>query len=390
MRLIRLFKKDLAKEASTWVDNQLITVDQARAICRHYDIDYDEIRSGSATYQVLIVLGFLFVGLSLITLIAGNWETIPRAVRMGGLLLLTAGTHSLALRMHQSGRVPAAIGLFFLGNLFYGSSIILIAQIYHLGENMADGVFLWAFGTLPFAVLLCNTWLMSFSGLLALVWWFVEFQTGFLAPVFFAAAFPVFLLAMIFVLARAQASTLLFLMFVISLGLWFETLLSLVWTDGRGRLEFSAEQALVGLALFILAYASSYWLHSKEAAKAKDYGVVLSLWSLRFALLSMLVLSYLAPWERLLGADWSHQTSMWIIVAAVLGLALWIGWKSGRLPILLSITVPCGAVMIAVVTLQTADSAIYFQKRGLRMPAFAPRACQFITGFIRTQESELS
>ena len=34
-------------------------------------------------------------------------------------------------------------GLFFLGNLFYGASIILVAQIYHLGEHMPDGVFWW-------------------------------------------------------------------------------------------------------------------------------------------------------------------------------------------------------------------------------------------------------
>ena len=68
-------------EASTWVDLQLITVEQAQAIpiCRVYGIDYDTIRSRSSAYRVLVVLGFVFIGLSLITLIGANWDTIPRA-----------------------------------------------------------------------------------------------------------------------------------------------------------------------------------------------------------------------------------------------------------------------------------------------------------------------
>lgn len=102
MRLIRLRKKDLATEASTWVDEQLITVEQARAICGRYGVDYDAIRSRSTAYRVLVVLGFLFIGLSPIKVIGANWVTIPRGVRMAGLLVLTAGTHGLAMRKHVS------------------------------------------------------------------------------------------------------------------------------------------------------------------------------------------------------------------------------------------------------------------------------------------------
>ena len=361
MRLIRLLKKDLATEASTWVDKQLITVDQARAICRLYGVDYDAIRSRSTAYRVLMVLGFVFIGLSVITVVGANWDAIPRGVRMAGLLVLTAGTHGLAMRMHLSGRVSSAVGLFFLGNLFYGASIILIAQIYHLGEHMPDGVFLWALGSLPFAVLLCNARLTLFSGLLALLWLYLEFRTGFLAPVFLAAAFPLFLAAEAYVVVRARASTLLFLTFVASLVLWFETLLSLLWMNDRGRLEVSAEQVFVGVALFMLAHAASHWLSAREEEKAKDYGVVLSLWTLRFALLWMLVLSFEAPWAGLLRSDWSHQTSMSLIVAGLAVIALWVGSKTARLPNLLALVVLCGAPMIAVVATRNEGGAVYFQ-----------------------------
>ncbi|MCY4469748.1 MAG: DUF2157 domain-containing protein [Thiotrichales bacterium] len=361
MRLIRLLKKDLAMEASIWVDRQLISLDQARAICRFYGVDYDAIRNRSTAYRVLVVLGFLFIGLSLITIIGANWDAIPRGVRMAGLLVLTAGTHGLGMRMHLSGRTSSAVGLFFLGNLFYGASIILVAQIYHLGEHMPDGVFLWAFGSLPFAVLLCNVWLTLFSGLLALLWLYLEFTTGFLAPVFLAAAFPLFLAAEAYVLVRARASTLLFLTFVASLVLWFESLLSVVWMDERARPDFSAEHVCVGAALFLLAHAVSHWLHASESVKAKDYGAVLSLWTLRFALLSMLVLSFETPWAGLLRSDWSHEASMWIVVAVLAATALWIGSRRAKLPSLIALVVLCGVPMVAVVATRAEHAAVYFQ-----------------------------
>ena len=361
MRLIRLLEKDLATEVSTWVDQGLISADQVRAICRQYGIDYDEIRSRSTAYRVLAVLGFLFIGLSLITVIGANWESIPRGVRMAGLLVLTAGTHGVAVRHHLAGRTSLAIGLFILGNLFYGASIILIAQIYHLGEHMPDGVFWWALGSLPFAVLLCSAGLTVFSGLLALLWFCLEFATGFLALVIFCAAFPLFLVAELYGLVKGRASTLLFLMFVASSVLWLETLLATIWMDGGGRLAFSAEHAFVSAALFILAYAASHRLHSSQSVQARDYGTVLSLWTLRFALFGMLVLSFEAPWEALIGHDWSDQTSMWGIVAALAAAALWFGSKTSTLRVLLTLIVLCGTAMVAVVASHAESDAVYFQ-----------------------------
>ena len=212
---------------------------------------------------------------------------------------------------------------------------------------MPDGVFAWALGSLPSAVALCNPWLTMLSGLLALVWFVVELRTEFLSAVFFVAAFPLFLSAELYVLARGRASTTLFLMFVASLILWLGSVLALMWTDGRSGLEFSSEHVFVGVALFILAYAASRWLHMRESARARDFGAVLSLWTLRFALLSMLVLSFDAPWERLLSVDWDHQASMWIVITAIATIALWVGSKSANLWLLLGITVVCGATMIA-------------------------------------------
>ena len=64
-----------------------------------------------------------------------------------------------------------------------------------------------------------------------------------------------------------------------------------------------AEHIFVSVALFILAHAVSHYLQARGETKAKDYGAVLSLWTLRFGLLSLLVLSFEAPWAGLIEAD---------------------------------------------------------------------------------------
>ena len=358
MRLIRLLKRDLATEVSTWVEREIISLEQARTICRLYGVDYDEIRSRSTGYRVLVVLGFLFIGLALITVIGANWDTIPRGVRMGGLLALTAGTHVLALRHQLSGRTTLATGLFALGNLVYGASIILVAQIYHLGEHMPDGVFWWALGSLPFAVLLRSPWLTLLSGLLALVWLYLEYRTWLLNATFLSLAFPVFLAAELYVLARARANTLLFLTFVASLILWFQTALGTMWMDGRNRAEWSAEQVFVGAALLFVAHAAGCWLRARDGAKAGDYGALLSLWTLRLALVGMLVMSFEFPWERLITAEWNHQASMWVVVAALAAVAIRLGSRTGVLAPLLLLTALTGGTMVAmIVTGAHADPA---------------------------------
>lgn len=356
MRLIRLLKRDLAKEISTWVDEDLITADQARSICSLYAVDYDSIQRHSTGYRLLVSLGYLFVGLAVITLLGANWDEIPRGLRMAGLLAITVGTHGLALRLYFTEKESSATGLFMLGNLFYGASIILIAQIYHLGEHMPDGVFWWALGSLPFGLLLRNAWLTLFSCLLALLWFFLEYSMG-----FYPTLFPLFIGAAVYVLIKGQPSLLLFLTAVASLGLWIEVSLSAAWAGETRRLELHVEHFFVAVALFVFAHAFSHSLDVRESGKAKDYGVFLSVWTLRFGLIAMLVLSYEQPWRELIASDWNNQASMWPVVIALLGSALWLGWKTGKLQTLAPIAAFCALSMTAVILSNNSANAIYFQ-----------------------------
>ncbi len=360
MRLIRLLKKDLGKEISAWVDKKLISVDQARSICQLYGISYDEIHGGSYTYRALVVLGCFFIGLSLITLIGANWDEIPRELRTTGLILLTLGTHGFALKHYVRGRVSLAALLFGLGSLFYGASIILISQIYHLGEYMPDGLLWWALGSLPFGLVLKSPWLTLLTGLLALQWFFVEFFVGFFS-MGLVVIFPLFIVFQIYVLVKARSSLSLFLTCTVSFLLWVNALLSILWRDERrGYLRLFEEHIFVEMALFVLLYVISQWLYSRSDSKLKDYGMTLWLFVLRFTLIGMLVFSYEEIWVELMKVHWNHRMSMCFIVVAVMAVAFGMAWKLGKW---LSVLVPAlliGGVMVTVLLTESLISSRQF------------------------------
>lgn len=324
MNLHRTFKHDLAQEVTQWRGAGLIDETQAQAICARYGLDYHNLNTfqqRTLGYHVLLVLGYIFIGMALITLIGANWDSIPRGLRMGALVVLTASTQVLGLRYFRSGRVEAASRIFFLGNLFFGTSIILIAQIYHLGEHMADGVFWWALGALPFALLLPTRLLGLQTLALALIWFFMEVSAG-----FYPALFPVLLAGIVYVLVRGKRSTLLFLGTVIATVLHIEYSLAIWWSD-TGRPELRAEHFLIVSSLGVLAYSASLRIVQQASTKVQGYGHDLARWSLSAFLLLLLIFSFESPWLRLLLADFPHAPSMAIFMALCCTGAAALSWR---------------------------------------------------------------
>ncbi|QFT54486.1 DUF2157 domain-containing protein [Microbulbifer sp. THAF38] len=358
MRLIRLLKYDLAREAGDWVDDGVISEAQAELICARYEVDYHRARQRSMGYNVLVGLGYLFIALALITLIGANWEEIPRALRMGGLVTLTVATQCVALRIYFTGDPRRGEGLFLLGNFFFGASIILIAQIYHLGEYMPDGVFWWALGCLPFALIARSPWLAIQTQVLALLWFFLQVSMG-----YYPALFPLFIAASLYVLLRGRASTVLMLLLLVSIGFWVEYTLSEFWRSQQPwvGLKLYPENLAVAVALFILLYVFSHWLALRGASVAKDYATVISVWCLRFALVSLLVFSFAFPWEELIEAQWEHRLSMWLVVAAMAAATLVLALPTRRLLSSGLLLVFFVGALIGVSTRGNPDLAVYLQ-----------------------------
>jgi uncharacterized membrane protein len=324
MRLIRLLKNDLAKEATDWVDKGLISSKQAELICARYGIDYNKQSKRSLGYFVLITLGYLFIGLALITLLSANWDDIPRSIRMIVLILVTLSVNIFALNKFRNGKKTAAVGYFFLGGLFYGASIMLIAQIYHIGEHYPDGIFWWAMGVLPIALLLESTLIMLLAIVLGFTWFFVESSLH-----YYPALFPVFLAASAWHIIRVKQSNILFLVFVAGLGFWAEYFLS--WSLGDfQRFSFGVENISLVIGMFVLFHGSSRLLISKKEGKLIDYGTLLNVWTLRFAIISLLIFSFREPWLELIKAEWEQPALSVTLAICMTSLAIWLVYSADK------------------------------------------------------------
>ena len=356
MRLIRLLKNDLARETVTWVEKNFISKEQAKSICRHYGIEYDSIQKHSGGYIVLVVLACLFIGFALITLIGANWDEIPRSIRMAGLLALTLSVQGTALHYYRKDKILKSAIFFFLGNFVYGASIMLIAQVYHLGEYIPNGIFWWALGSLPFAIVLLNPWLMFGSSFLALVWFLLESSLN-----FYPMWFPIFIFASLYVLARAKSNVFLFLLTLINIGLWFEVSLSWAWLEGDFLLHWQKEHFLVSMAFFIFLYSTSQWIYGYANAKMKEYGTLLNLWILCVSLITMLVLTFEYPWEILLKSNWHTLLPMSSLVIAFLIPSIYFSAKTKKLKIVLPIILLYVLSSLTVILWSNEAYAVVFQ-----------------------------
>jgi uncharacterized membrane protein len=354
MGLLRLLKRDLQSETRGWVEDGIISESQAEVICHRYGIDYHSRAQHSFGYYVLLALGYLFIGLAVIVLIGENWETIPRAVRMGGLIALTLACNGVGLLAWQWHRPGLSILWFFLGGLMYGASIMLIAQIYHIGEHFPDGIFWWAVGVLPVALLLRSNLIMALATALAYLWFLVESGLG-----FYPLMFPLFLLALAWHNLKSKPSLTLFLVLMAGVAIFIEY--TVAWSIGSpARFDFGAENVLVGAALLVLFQGLAEWLGQRPGYHLADYGVALKLWTGRFAIIGLFFFSFEQPWRELLRVN--MEAPGLVIATAILfsGFALALAFRARQAEFKRSTTLTFAvlylAALIAVMTLDDVHS----------------------------------
>jgi uncharacterized membrane protein len=95
------------------------------------------------------------VGLAAMLLVGYNWDQLPRESKLAIVLGTIGLTHAggFSLRYKRNARALSD-KVFFLGCLFYGAGIWLVAQVFHINAHYPDGVWWWAIGVLPFALCL--------------------------------------------------------------------------------------------------------------------------------------------------------------------------------------------------------------------------------------------
>jgi uncharacterized membrane protein len=285
-------KINILKESKIWVDDKIININQATQICEKYGVDYnnsysDASKHKSSGYNVLVFLGYLFIGIASIVLMSENWEEIPKMLRTFALITITFGINIYASLIYNS-KPQKSIGLFFLGGLMYGVSIILIAQIYHLGEHMPDGIFWWAVGILPFVVITKNNYLMLLTFVLATIWFGVEFFEYDNTKLFYF----VFMAFSIYGVIKYPQNI---LNFIVNL-LVIPIVLMIVFIENYS-LEFG-EYWLIFLGLLFLIFNFGFILQSLKNSKFQIYSTVLKFIIIFVIVVNLMFLTYYYSWKE--------------------------------------------------------------------------------------------
>ena len=91
--------------------------------------------SGFGLGGILAVLGAVLLGAAIVSLVAANWEAMPRLFRVG----LIMSVLSLAMSAARGGKVAATSvfsqALYLIAAITFGAGIALIGQMYHLSGD---------------------------------------------------------------------------------------------------------------------------------------------------------------------------------------------------------------------------------------------------------------
>lgn len=158
-------QKSLKPHITRWVEDNLITQDQANSILSKYPAD-----SRSSATMTFSIIGGLLCILGVILLISANWQAISREVKLGGLLSLLTASTLLAIESSRRKWHPAITEICYL---FAAAlplvGLTLISQFFNLSGSGFTLVLTW------FASILLLPFL-SFSPTSFIVWW-MSFST---------------------------------------------------------------------------------------------------------------------------------------------------------------------------------------------------------------------
>ncbi len=162
----------LASQLDDWRAAEIIAPDQAARILGLYETPAQLAQRGrSLLLTTLMGVAALLVAMAVLLLIGYNWQAMPAAVKLLIIFSVLVATHAagFVLRYRGQSRQLSDIA-FFLGCLFFGAAIFLVAQIFHLSGHYPDTVWWWALGVLPFALCLESVLLHALLAALLALW----------------------------------------------------------------------------------------------------------------------------------------------------------------------------------------------------------------------------
>lgn len=136
------------KKIMTWEDAGLISKNQAEQI-----ISFENNAKQPRLVLALLFLGIFIICSGIVSLIAANWDEISGWLKLiinfAVLAAISGGTYN-AYSQGKKGWFEAGLFAIFL---MVGASIALVAQVFQLHSNIANGFLSWAIFTTPLILL---------------------------------------------------------------------------------------------------------------------------------------------------------------------------------------------------------------------------------------------
>jgi uncharacterized membrane protein len=145
----RAYRERLEVDVARWQAEGVITPAIGEAIRN----SLPPLGTGLNISVVVAIVGGLLVAAAFLAFVAANWTEIARALRFAILLAGIAVAYGAGARFARTGRAALADLAASIGAIIFGAAIALVGQMYHLGDDFAAGMLLWAAGALAAAVL---------------------------------------------------------------------------------------------------------------------------------------------------------------------------------------------------------------------------------------------
>ena len=267
--LTQSMRQWLLDEIELWRRQGFVNEDQAGAILDLYESPRQSAdRQQSIAIYVLVGIAAMFVGLSALLLVGYNWDSLYDPIKLFFIMGAVVGAHGFGfyVRYVWKAKVFSEFA-FFLGCLFYGGAIALIGEMFHLGTHYPDGLWWWALGVLPLALMLDTLLLHLLLTVILAVWVgteILDFEQPNLVPLGLQHAcltLPIFAACGLLWAYQKRSPTT--VGFYVPLVAWWLVLLPFAWNSNENPIFFIGS---VGALLLILAE-----VHPEESRFAIPY-----------------------------------------------------------------------------------------------------------------------
>lgn len=347
------FRRKLRQEASKWEQEDLIDRNFYLQLADRYQFDQLEEEAGNRFVTILTGLGFVLIGLGVLSFVAANWQYLSKTWRI--VMMLTAfvainTTGYYLWRQTAASRLGTnqrrfGEGLLLLGALLFGANTALLAQLFNIGGEVGILLMGWSIGVLIMAYVLRMASLGIFSlVVMGLGYWNLAFNSGALTemPVWTQLThshMPIFAALVFGLLAYRCRSIFVYALAAIA---WLS---AFQFTGVQEAFRFNAAVSLWGVALVCALPPMCLWAIGRLQNQDDTIPKGFSRWSQRLAILSAGLTCFLLSQDYFMSGvlftgdkgnklffHWQLDQLFFVMVAIILWAMLWqkrsrIGWR---------------------------------------------------------------